>query len=532
MITVDGSMLSRWASTEAQREALYDGRFRMSYAEVECEAAKLAVFLKKRGINAGSRVLTCLPNCCEIPVLFFALEKLSAVMIPVNYLSKERDIVNVVELYYPDIAFFSDETHAAVFRQLCPEKDTILLDVDSDRSAFCSLTENDVEENFDADTHDAPLLLVSTSGSTGKPKGVLLSKRNIFSPAEDISQGFRFGKDDVTFVPVPLCHMLGIMGMVVTLQNGARLVIARKFEAEEALRILEKEKISVQFCVPTIYEREIECYENLRIKPQLDHLRTGMIAGAPGIRRCIEWFDRHLNCRLLNAYGMTEASGLAMADYYDPEEVRYSSCGHVLKQAELAVTDENGCFVPPCTTGEIVCKGSGLMLGYFNQESETAASMTSGGWFRTGDIGHFDQDGILYVTGRRKDIIIRAGYKIAPYEIERIYNQDFISELCVVSFPDDELYERIALFVALKHGNKVSPQSLRDYAAQHLAKFKVPDVVILLDELPKLPNGKIDKKRLKLQASLYRGNFKEFTNISFDGSGTEREARPAESDRK
>lgn len=343
-----------------------------------------------------------------------------------------------------------------------------------------------------------PALIVCTSGSTGEPKGALLSYGNMFIPGLDITKSFRITQSDVTFIPVPLCHMFGIMGVVVTLGCGSTIVMMQKFRETEALHLIESERVSVQFCVASMYEREIAEYESAAAKPDISSLRTGMIAGAPSIRTCIEWFDKNAGCRLLNAYGLTEAQALAGVDFDDPEDVRYTTAGHASPHCKLKIVcdDETECAVGE--TGEIVCSSPGIMLGYYGHPELTAKSYTSDGFFKTGDLGRVDAQGYLTVTGRKKDLIIRGGYNVFPYEIESMYNAvDGISEVCVVGYPDEVLGERIAAYIVPKAGFEFSPERLRGYALENIAKYKVPDKIILTDGLPKLSNCKLDKLSLK-----------------------------------
>lgn len=501
MRKIDEFLLSYWSSVSPEKEAVYDGRYRMTYAELEQESVKLAVFLSRKGISVADRVMVCLPNCCEMLVLFFAAEKNGNILVPVNFLSKDHDIEHALAIANPRIAFVASKTHSEIIRRCSPDTEIIVLDVDGPNSAFSTLTT--CGNNITAHLPKAsdPLLLVYTSGSTGKPKGVLLSRSNLYIPASDISQRFRMDEQDVVFVPVPICHMLGIMGMITAMQNGAKLVLMRKFAASAAFEILAHEKVSIQFCVPTIYEREIEFYECLAEKPQLPRLRTGMIAGAPSIRHCIEWFEDKLGCKLLNSYGMTEASALAMADIDDPRALRQFRCGRACEHTQISVIKDDGRIALPNEPGEIICKGPNVMLGYYGQAEETAGHTIFDGWFKTGDIGQYDNDGVFSITGRKKDIIIRGGYNVAPLELEDLYNSSgLVSEVCAVGYPDAELGERIALFVVLKADVTLSPEALRSYAADNLAKFKIPDKVILMETFPRLPNGKTDRKALRQQA--------------------------------
>ena len=192
------------------------------------------------------------------------------------------------------------------------------------------------------------------------------------------------------------------MGVVVTLGCGSTIVMMQKFRETEALHLIESERVSVQFCVASMYETR-----DSRIRERCRKARYLLAAhrndsGAPSIRTCIEWFDKNAGCRLLNAYGLTEAQALAGVDFDDPEDVRYTTAGHASPHCKLKIVcdDETECAVGE--TGEIVCSSPGIMLGYYGHPELTAKSYTSDGFFKTGDLGRVDAQGYLTVTGRKR----------------------------------------------------------------------------------------------------------------------------------
>lgn len=498
MYTLNAFRLSYWAEKSPEREAVCDGRSRMTYSQLYDRAKAVAGFLTDRGIARNDRILVCLPNCCEMVTLIFAAAAIGAVLVPINVQHKEHELQHVVDTTDPNFAIFSDDGQIAVLERIAPNMERIKIDLSSGGYALSRIAECSAPREVETQEDDASII-VCTSGSTGLPKGVIMSVKNLVVPSMDIAERYRMTENDVTYVPVPLCHMFGIMGVLVAVRTGGKIVLSDKFRADEALELLEKERVSVQYCVATMYEREIDHYENLTEKPDLSCLRSGMIAGAPSVRHCIQWFDKTLGCRLLNAYGMTEVSALCIADYDDSEKIRYEQCGRPSSHVQLAILKDDGSFARENETGEIICKSPGVMVGYYNMPAETAACYTPDGWFKTGDIGVFDSDGIFSITGRKKGIIIRNGYNVMPSEIEALYySSGCIYEACVVGHKDESVGERIILFCSLKAGVSRTEAELRDYAKANIAKYKVPDKVIFMDKLPKLSNGKIDKKQLKL----------------------------------
>lgn len=497
MYTLDAFMLSHWAETAPEREAVFDGRNRMTYSQLERRAKSVAGFLTAKGVSRNDRILVCLPNCCEMVTLIFAAAAMGAVLVPINVQHKEHELQHVVDTVQPSFAVFSGEEQAAVLARIAPKTECFKIDLNNGDYALEQIAEQFAPYQVETQKDDASII-VCTSGSTGLPKGVIMSVENLVVPSMDIAERYRMDERDVSYVPVPLCHMFGIMGVLVAIRTGGKIVLSSKFSAENALNLLEKELVSTQYCVATMYEREIDYYESLIEKPDLSALRTGMIAGAPSVRHCIEWFDSVLGCRLLNAYGMTEVSALAIADFDDSRKIRFEQCGRPCSHVELAVLKSDGGLAQSGETGELICKSPGVMVGYFNMPDKTAECYTPDGWFKTGDIGVYDEDGVFSITGRKKDIIIRNGYNVVPSEIEALYySSGFAAEACVIGCPDEKVGECIVLFCALKPNVSKSSDELREYARANISKYKVPDKVILMDTLPKLANGKPDKTQMK-----------------------------------
>ncbi len=499
MYTQNKFNLEYWASHTPQRTAVYDTRHRISYSELAQRAAALGEELSRRGVRRGDKLLTCLPNCCEMVELFFAAVSIGAVLVPCNIQYKEHELKRIVSMTQPRLGVTCTDEHTKILRCASEEIDLLQIDISKPCDGLIPIIKDSPDRQYceELDARD-PLVVVCTSGSSGRVKGVVMLYENLTLPSADIQERFHMLETDASFVPVPMCHMFGIMGMLVSVRSGGTLLTMQRFSAGGALELIERENATIQYCVATMYEREIECYEKLGVKPDLGSLRSGMIAGAPSIKKCIKWFDERLGCRLLNAYGMSEVSALAMADLHDGEDVRYNKVGKPCTHAQVAVILEDGSAAPVGAVGEVVCKGPGVMGGYYGQPQMTSAAFTDSGWFMTGDMGCFDADGNISITGRKKDIIIRGGYNIVPYEVESVYSKRReVAEACLVAYPDEGLGERTALFVSLASGYAYSSEELRGWAAQELAKYKIPDRVIILSELPKLPNGKLDKNEMK-----------------------------------
>lgn len=492
----DDFRLTHWAEKIPGRIAVDDGRRAVSYQNLEKRAASLGAYLQNKGLSSEDCVLVCLPNCCEMVTLSFAAVKLGFVMVLGNIQYKQHELQYVIDMSNPRLAILSEEEQVDMIKEIDPTIKIIKLDLEGEQDSLDFIPEGRITRKNEF-SMKSPMLIICTSGSTGRPKGVLLSRENLLYSSLNVAERFQMDENDVSYVPVPLCHMFGFSGMMISIITGGTLLLTRRFKADKALALMENEGVTVQYAVATMYAREIECYENLPEKPNLSRLRTGMISGSPGVKSSIIWFDEKLGCRLLNAYGMSEAPSLAMVDYDDPVDVRYNSCGRQCKYSQLAIIREDGSFAGTSESGEIVCRGATLMLGYKNQEN-LGNSSTADGWFMTGDIGVLNPDGTFSIVGRKKDIIIRGGYNVAPTEVESVfYESGLISEACAVGYPSEAYGEEIALFAVLNQGENISPESLLEKIRPNISKYKLPGKIVFMDELPKLPNRKIDKLALK-----------------------------------
>lgn len=489
--------LTQWANTTPRKIAVTDWRRAMSYGELADRAMAMAAYLEQQGIHPRDRVLVCLPNCCEMVTICFSAAILGFTVVLGNIQEKQRELQHVVDMAGPKLVILSSAAQREMLKEISPDLEVIKLNLEEKADALDFVPEGRVKNAYNA-SEDDPLIIICTSGSTGLPKGVLLSRESLYVSSIDVAERFHMTRDDVSYVSVPLCHMFGISGMLISVITGGRMVLTRKFFADKALELMEREKVTVQYAVATIYAREIECYEKCVEKPALSHLRTGMISGAPGAKAYMSWFEDNLGCRLLNAYGMTEAPSLAMADFEDPPHIRYNSSGYPCRHSQLAIIHDDGSVAREGEPGEIACKGLTIMLGYYGRPEETRKAFTKDGWFMTGDMGIRNSDGTFSIVGRKKDLIIRGGYNVVPTELESMFCESgYVRESCAVGFPHKDLGEGIAVFVALKDGVVMRPEQLLDYAKQNISKYKLPDRIILMSELPKLSNHKINKQELK-----------------------------------
>jgi acyl-CoA synthetase (AMP-forming)/AMP-acid ligase II len=382
----------------------------------------------------------------------------------------------------------------------------------ADMRSFADLIGGAEPECPEAEIDDSETtILMYTSGTTSLPKGVMLT-HNEFTAyvcnSVEMADGTPRGS---ALLAAPLHHIAGATNIMTSLFTGRRLVVLRQFDATEWLEAVQKEKVTHAFLVPTMMKQLID-HPDFG-KYDLSSLENVSYGGAampvPVIRRAIEAFPKTVG--FVNAFGQTETTStltiLGPDDHRlegSPEEVerrtrRLASIGKPLPDVEVKVVDEDGKGLPAGEIGEICVHTPRLMKGYATGTGE-ATTPEREGWLPTRDMGWIDEDGYIFLAGRKDDMIIRGGENIAPAEVEVVLqSHPAVEEAAVIGLPDEEWGQRVAAVVATQPGSQVSEEELVEFCRQRLASFKKPEVVHFVDELPKNQMGKILKKDLRAQ---------------------------------
>jgi long-chain acyl-CoA synthetase len=474
---------------------------RFTNVALDNRSGALAGGLTRLGIRRGDIVAVILPNSPAVPVSFMGIFKLGAVFLPVifglsaleiRYILEDSKAVAIVtnEELYPKIREASEGletvTKILVTDDAPPTEGTV--------SFENLLSENPPEfEMANMGPHDLAVLMY-TSGTTGAPKGVMLTHQNIGSNLQDGLDSWPTGREDVYLVPLPLNHIYGMLMVNECNLTGARLIMHKWFDPNFVLESITRHGVTQFVGVPTMYIKLLEAYAPVR--HQLGSIRRWICAAAPLSVETLQMVERRLGGRLYQGYGMTETSP-TISRQWEGRARKAGSVGSAIKNVEIIIFDENDQMVPAGHEGEICVRGPNVMKGYLNKPAETAEALRRG-WMHTGDMGHLDEEGDLFITDRKKDLIIRGGENISPGAVEEaLYAHQAVLEVAVVGTPDPVYGEEVKAFVVLRPGFKVSEQELMDHCLKVLARFKAPKSVVFLDELPKSPVGKILKRELR-----------------------------------
>ncbi len=465
----------------------------ISYADAYVQTCTLAFYLRTVcGIGPGKTVALSCPNVLRAPMAIAAVEACGARLALLPSSLAHADFAHFTSLVDPDLIIVATAEHCAMAHEMLPGVRLMSIGC-RDVPVPCV---DDVARGFayGEEAMNAPILadqaryVVFSSGTTGLPKAIVNRTLSFAYNGICLRHALSFTDDDAAFVPVPIAHVFGIVGLYAVLGGLGTLVTMEKFIAEDACSLIENTCATLHLGVPTMYLRELRV--NHSDIWNLSSLRTGVVAGASCPESVFFEYERRYGCKLMPSYGMSETSAtLTVTDIDLPMDERAHTDGVAIKGAQIRIDAE---------TGEILCKTPSMMEGIIKSDGTFEAGVDEDGWLHTGDVGELDENGSLRIIGRIKEMIIRGGINIFPAEIERIYQgHPDVSECCLTGYDDPELGERTALSVILRDGADVSSLELRSWAKGRIEKVKIPDIVLKMDDFPRLASGKIDKKALK-----------------------------------
>jgi fatty-acyl-CoA synthase len=492
MVSLSASV-AWWARTEPQRTALLYGTQRIDYGELLRRAQAGAGLLAARGVQPGDVVALLMKNSAAFVELALAVSHAGAVLLPINYRLGADEVRYIVEHAGAKLMFVDEELRASTAG--C--ENLIVLDAaaqadSSHLGAACAL-----RVAAHASRPGDLFRLMYTSGTTDRPKGVMHSYENYAWKCLDHIAALGLTRDDRLLVVGPLYHVgaFDLPGLALLLVGGS-LALMRDFDAAEALALIERERLTGAWMAPVMLNRCLACEQRGRF--DLASLRW-LIGGGERTpeQRIREFGSLFKAARYIDAYGLTETcSGDTMMEA-GREIEKIGSTGRALAHVQIEIRDAQGGSLAAGESGEICLRGPKVTRGYWRDPEKTAASFF-GDWFRTGDIGHLDADGFLYLTDRKKDMIISGGENIASSEVERVlYQLPQVAEAAAVGLPDAQWGERVAAVVVLHAGTTLTLEQLRAFCEGRLGGFKTPKELVLREALPRNPSGKVLKRVLR-----------------------------------
>ena len=496
------------------KEVIIDAEKRMTYRELDSESSNLANALRNMGIEKGDRVAVSLPNWHETLVIYFAIAKIGAILVPFNTRFRKDEIEYILSNSGAKIVFFPQQfdgvNHYQQYLEI--QKSVHSLErlisvrfVDESMNSYNHLLElGKTYENelTDIDPIEDVYAILYTSGTTGRPKGAMLTHKNLVNTAVITANAMKCTPDDVFLMPTPIFHVMGLMFVLRTIASEAKMVLMDTYRPEKALQLIQMEKITIHPGVPTMFILELN--HPSFTSYDLSSLRTGELGGAPCPVEVLHRIRTEMGCNVLIGYGMTETSPtLSLTSFDDDELLRAETVGKPLPGVEVKVLNEQGEEVKVGEIGELVCRTFGLMKGYYNMPEKTKEAIDENGWYYTGDLVTIDEQGYIRIVGRKKEMIIRGGYNIYPREVEEFfYTHPNVMEVAIVGLPDSVLGEITCACIRPRPGADVSIEEMKDFIASKVANYKVPDKIIFMDTFPLTPSGKI--KKIELQNQLLK----------------------------
>ncbi len=452
--------------------------------EILAIVSQIGRTLKELGIGKGDRVLIYLHNCEEYLFSLFAIWRIGAIAIPTNRVFTASELEYIV----------------------------------SDSKAKLMITDSEAENIIDIDTYvpqniidfkDCDILeaeatdwddlcqLQYTSGTTGKPKGAMLTHGNYFTAIHNECDVLTLKQDDVFLGIYPMAHV-GLSWAISALRAAAYYILIEQFNMDEYLELCENEKVTVLSGMPPV----IHTLTTMDARKHLKTVREIISGGGPLHKKIWKDFHQTYQIPIINAYGLSESIVIGTGTVIRPEDYweadRFESVGHPVCFSEVKIVDEldSSKTLPQYKQGEIALRGPAIAKGYWGNEEKTKASFLDDGWFLTGDVGYLDEDNRLFITDRKKDMIVMSGWKIYPTEVEEVLiKYPEVKEIAIFSINDCHRGEIPVAAVVWE--DEADDEGLIDYARENLSRYKVPRKIFALDELPRVNGWKLLRRELR-----------------------------------
>jgi malonyl-CoA/methylmalonyl-CoA synthetase len=454
------------------------------------------------GLQKGDRISMFLGNCPELIIYYLAGLKSGCIIVPMNVLYKDSELNHLITDSEPKI-ILSDRERYEVLQPLLTDLSTkskvVLIDKThkEDTLSWDDLFTSNNQDTFNSShiTGDSPALMIYTSGTTGTSKGALLTHHNLVSNITSLLHCWQWTEQDRFILSLPLFHLHGLgNGVHGWLASGCQTRLFERFKAEPILDSISKEKATLFFGVPTMYERFLEAIETktAEVPNTIRLFVSGSAALSP---ETFEKFETIFGSKILERYGMSETAMITSNLYTGPNSRAQGTVGRPLPGVSLRIADSNGLPVKEGDIGEIQIKGPNVLKEYWRQPEKTADAYTHDLWFKTGDLGRCEKDGNITITGRAKELIISGGFNIYPQEIINcLVKHPAVNEAAVIGVPDQRRGELVKAYVVTEY--LVDSEEIISHCKKHLASFKVPRSIVDLPSLPRNSMGKLQLKKL------------------------------------
>ncbi|MEW9582096.1 class I adenylate-forming enzyme family protein [Paraburkholderia sp. DGU8] len=486
------------AARDPQHIALIEDARRLTRAQLLQAVDAVTALFREWGVRGGDRVMIVAENSIAQIVLLFATARLDAWALVSNARLSAAELDSIRAHAQPRVVAYAAQSSADARRHAERHRATDAPSFTPDIGAWSYTVDKAVQaEPVEAASDRQCAALIYTTGTTGAPKGVMLSHRNLLYIAAVSSRLRKVGPDDVVYAVLPISHVYGFASVCLgSLQAGASLRLAPRFDPEAVRRALADERVSIFQGVPAMHAKLLEHLREHGLAWSAPHLRFAYSGGSPLDAALKAQVEAVYGLPLHNGYGMTESSPTVSHTMLDAPR---SDCsvGEVIPGVEVKFVGLDGVAAAQGEIGELWVRGPNVMLGYYRNPQQTRAAVTEDGWLRTGDLARQDPDGALHIVGRSKELIIRSGFNVYPAEVEQVLNaHPQVVQSAVIGRPV-EGNEEVVAFVELSAGADVTPAELIAWCGERLAPYKRPAELKVLAALPAASTGKILKHRLR-----------------------------------
>ncbi|WP_298215364.1 class I adenylate-forming enzyme family protein [Acidocella sp.] len=506
-----GDMLTRSAARDPHKTALVQGERRLSYREFNDYANRLANALLARGYRPGDALGLMCGNCIEFLAVYYACAKIGVICTPINLFWRRGEIsyvfnharvrgIAVQERWLDELGHALPDIPLARDIIVIEEGRGARLDLPAHCEALsfarlCAAADSSNPEVLVEDR--APLSYLYTSGTTSAPKGVVGNHLAIYVQTLNVIIDIQLTANDRLAAMMPMFHTAQLNGFCTTaIANNATIYILEAFEPKALLDLIDAEKISLMFALPMMYRAMME--EQLRAPRNVSSMRRMIYAMAPmpddDVRKLMDMFK----CELSLLFGQTEMSPASTCFRPEHQLTHPGAIGHPMINVEVGIVDENDQLLPWGQTGEIVYRSPHLLTEYLRDEEATRKGFRKG-WFHSGDVGHFDETGMLWFDDRSKDVIKSGGENVASIEVEKaLYAiEPKLLEVVVVGVPHERWGEAITAVATVREGETVDPEDVLARLRSKLSPFKCPKALILVDAMPRTATGKVQKNEVR-----------------------------------
>ena len=532
-----GDLLRRSVQKFAKKEALvysYKGTIttRLTFEEMNQKVNRFASALTELEIKKGDRVAIISHNCPQYAIYLYALAKTGAWITPLNFALRGKEITELINHAEP-VAFIVEDELADDVTKLQHDmpsvKHYIMINLAGkkqlperwlDFDQLCSEKYSDDEPYFEV-VGDDVLTLMYTSGTEAMPKGVMNTHANWHSSIMSGVIDLHLLAEDTIINSIPLYHVAGVNLLIGSLSGGTRVIMHHEPSPAEILQLVQNEKVTFLVYPPTVFTNILKLpIPNIEefMRKSFSSVRIAILFGAPiagaSMRRLVEILP---NVYWMNYYGQSELTPLgAVLQHPDvlrkfkESEERFGGAepiGPPHTMVEMKVVDENANEVPPGTVGEMVARSPSVMLGYYKEPKKTR-EIFKGGWLHTGDLAIMDEEHYFYFVDRKKDVVKSGGENVSTVEVESaILDHPKVADATIVGLPHPRWIEAVTAFVVPKPGESITEEEIIQFCKQNLAGYKMPKKVVVLNEIPKNPSGKVLKKDIRNQfKDLYQGS--------------------------